>query len=202
MIHRMRPGRRASTALALLVLALLLLGTRFQADLQTSEVRYTGSDEPGSWSGRAPIESLELEFDDADLTGARLRLEVDPARFDSGNLIRDANARRAVFETHRFSRIVFVSSAVRVGGVGPDAARLPDGASRELTVAGELTMHGVTRTVEIPVSVARQGDALGVSGSFALLLSDYAMTRPSLFGRRVDDRIEVAVELVATLEAR
>ena len=76
---------------------------------------------------------------------------------------------------------------------------LPDGAERALTLTGTLDLHGVERSVEVPVLVRRDGDRLAVTGGFSVRLSDYDMTAPSIFGRGVDDEVTIRFDLVVAL---
>jgi polyisoprenoid-binding protein YceI len=56
------------------------------------------------------------------------------------------------------------------------------------TAAGELTIHGVTRTVQIPVDAERNGSVVTVVGSIEIVFSDYGMTSPqSMAVLSVDD---------------
>ena len=64
---------------------------------------------------------------------------------------------------------------------------------------GNLTMHGVTNEVRIPVTVSREGDALTATGEFAVLLSDYEMMRPSFFGNTVNDEVALAFDITLSL---
>lgn len=173
-------------------------GDLLRAQMQEqSRVRYHASDPRDAWTGTAPIEALELRFDVADLRRLRLRVEVPAGAFDSGNFIRDANARRALFEAARFPWIVFEAERAQAADGVP--ADLPDGASRELTLEGMLTLHGVTRPLSPSVRVTRRGDLLTAETSFDVRLSDFDMRRPSLLGVVVDDLVRVEVEIDAIL---
>jgi len=157
-------------------------------------VAYRAADPRGSWEGRAPISSLSLRFDDAALQTASLTAAVDPGAFNSGNFIRDANARRAVFETHLYPEATFRATALHA-----DAGTLRPGEARDVTLKGPLTLHGVTREVSVPARVTRQGDTVHATGSFPVRLSDFQMTRPSFLGITVFDQVEVSFEVRGTL---
>ena len=161
-----------------------------------SAVVYEASDERESWQGEAPVERLTLRFDDENVREGMLEIAVEPGRFSSGNLIRDANARRAVFETSEYPEAVFRSERIE-----SHYETLPDGATREMRVVGVLTMHGVSKPVRVPVTVTRKGDTLLATGTFEVLLSDYEMTRPSFLGNTVDDAVRVAFEIGGRLKA-
>ena len=186
---------RLARSLLLLTLP-LLLATRYAVTLTPeSTVTYQAADSRDSWTGRAPVESLSLVFDDTNLQNSALEISVNPGKFDSGNFIRDANARRAVFETGAYPEISFVATGLRA-----DPATLPVEGTRTVVLAGTLTMHGVSRPLEVPVSVARTGGNLRATGSFEVRLSDYEMTRPDLFGIKVNDEVTISFDVVGALE--
>lgn len=186
---------RTLRVMALVIIVPLLVATRYQAELlPESVVAYHASDGRDRWSGRAPISSLQLTFDETRLSRTRLVVVVEPAQFNSGNFIRDANARRAVFNTDTYPTITFTATAI---SADPDT--LPSGATRQLLVRGTLAMHGVERGLELPVTVSRDGNRFRASGEFSVLLSDFGMTRPRFFTLVVDDLVRVSFEVHGTL---
>ena len=180
------------------VLALLLLSTSTLAQSVTvapeSVVVYSASDDSNSWEGRAPVESVVLSLNPDDVRSSSLTVTLEPDEFDSGNLIRDTNARRTVFETGEYPEITFTAENVAAEGNS-----LADGEQKEVTLRGDLTMHGVTREVRIPASVSRDGNTLKATGEFAVLLSDYEMTQPSFFGNTVNDEVTLSFDITLTL---
>lgn len=180
----------------LALLALALLGpahAQVTAALEPgSTVTYRAADPRGSFEGRAPVEGLELRFDPAAPQEASLRVVVRPERFASGIFIRDVNAQRTVFETAKYPEASFVLTSA----AGP---ALPEAGSVRLSLSGELTLHGVTRPLEVEVQLERSGEALRATGSFELLLSNYGMRRPSFLFWTVDDRVEVRFALALRL---
>ena len=57
---------------------------------------------------------------------------------------------------------------------------------------GELTIHGVTNEVEIPIEARWSGDVIDVAGSLEIVLADYEMDAP--------ERPFVSVDEVGTME--
>jgi len=52
---------------------------------------------------------------------------------------------------------------------------------RAVSRAGDLTIHGVTKRVEIPVQASRSGDVVTVTGSVPIVFADYGVTPPTSF---------------------
>lgn len=197
---RLRPALIATALIAAGLASLLGAASaeRFRGTLlEGSLVRYDASAGWEAWQGVAPARIERLSFDDGDLASLRLEIRVAADEFESGNFFRDRNARRVVFETADHPDVIFELDEVAATD-GPPGA-LPDGAERALTLTGTLDLHGVRRTVDVPVTVRREGDRLAVTGGFAVLISDYAMTAPSVFGRGVDDEVTIRFDLVVAL---
>jgi polyisoprenoid-binding protein YceI len=97
-----------------------------------------------------------------------------------------------VLDVAKFPSIAFVSSAVtgRAAGAG----------AYELEVAGDLTLHGVTRRISVPVRVALQPDGLlKATGGFALRQTNFGITPVSVAGVvNVKDELRIDFEIVAT----
>ena len=50
-----------------------------------------------------------------------------------------------------------------------------------VTATGDLTLHGVTREVQIPMEGQLVGDRVAVVGSIEIVFADYDMDTPSAF---------------------
>ncbi len=87
-----------------------------------------------------------IRLDEADLAGSSVEVEIDAASIDTRQEQRDAHLRSAdFFDVDRFPVITFRSRAVEASGEG------------RFTVAGELTMHGVTREVVLEATDEGRG---------------------------------------------
>jgi polyisoprenoid-binding protein YceI len=56
-----------------------------------------------------------------------------------------------------------------------------DGATFTATARGQLTLHGVTNDVTIPIKAKRSGDVVVVSGSLPIAFADYGISKPNSF---------------------
>jgi polyisoprenoid-binding protein YceI len=156
-----------------------------------SFVRYEASRPGEVWLGKAPIDQLILKLDPDHLQSAQVTITIHSGSFNSGNILRDTNARRTVFDSQEFPEISFSSQRVI-----STSNRLLEGTEQELRLVGTLLLHGLRKPLEITVVVFREGQSLDVSGSFSIKLSDYGMSRPSLFGVLVDDRVAITFSLL------
>jgi polyisoprenoid-binding protein YceI len=79
-----------------------------------------------------------------------------------------------------------------------DAAVPASGQVSTVDATGELTMHGVTQTVTVPLQAALSGDGVQVSGSIPVTFSDYGVEAPSLGFVSVEDKGTVEFLVKAT----
>lgn len=139
-----------------------------------------------SFTGRAPVEMIALSIKDERLV---LQVVVNPARFDSNNLMRDGFARATVFETKIYPKIVFTTSS--------DLTALE---AQQLELAGTLSMHGVAKDVVIPVRLEHDEQTIMATGTFAVKLSDFNMKRPQVGKVFIEDEISITFSLTTTLD--
>ncbi len=65
----------------------------------------------------------------------------------------------------------------------------------EVTVKGSLTIHGVTREVEITGSLQRSGPYLICNATFPVRVADYDITIPRILIRNIAEIVEVTVNM-------
>ena len=113
-----------------------------------------------------------LAMDGADLANSRVEASIDAASLNTRDPQRDAHLKSAdFFDVEKFPTLSFRSTGV---------TRLADG---ELAVAGQLTIHGVTRNVvfhvEGPTAQAQDpwgNTRLGLSATAKINRKDFGLT--------------------------
>lgn len=106
-----------------------------------------------------------------------LRMEVDLTKLRSDESRRDNRIRTQGLESDRFPKATFASAGDVA--VPADAA---NGGEFDAEVEGDLTLHGVTKRVEIPVTGRLSDGTLEVAGSFAFPMSMFAIDPPNIGG--------------------
>jgi polyisoprenoid-binding protein YceI len=113
-----------------------------------------------------------LTLDEGDLTRSRLEVSIDAASINTREPQRDGHLKSAdFFDVEKFPTLTFKSNSIARTGEG------------ELTVAGDLTIHGVTR----PVTFAVEGPTpagkdpwgntrIGASATAKINRKDYGLT--------------------------
>ena len=74
--------------------------------------------------------------------------------------------------------------------------------SYDLTVLGELTLHGVTKAVTVPVRLEAQGDTLSATGKMVVKQTDFGIEPTSAAGGlvRVEDEVVLTFRIGARAE--
>ena len=144
------------------------------------------SDAVGRTSALTGTVTLAKEGDDLKATAAELEVDLTQLKSDIGqrdNRIKDLGLESNKFPTSNFE----LSTPVAV----PAAAL--NGSQAKVEVVGDLTLHGVTKSVTIALDVQLDGDRIELVGSLSFPFSDFGMTPPNIGGF-------VTVEPDATLE--
>jgi hypothetical protein len=68
------------------------------------------------------------------------------------------------------------------------------GASQNAKATGKLTIHGITRDVEIPGTIEKQKDKLLMKAKFIVKLADYKIEIPQLLWQNIAEQVEVTLD--------
>jgi polyisoprenoid-binding protein YceI len=156
-------------------------GYRVHEVLNGADVTVAGS--TGDVTGSVVIAGGDLT--DADVT-------VDVASITTDRSQRDSYFRDDVMDVEANPTATFSVTEV---------ADLPEltGTPVTVPVTGELTLAGVTRTVQTEISVVRTATGVDASGSVPVIFGDHGIDAPSLGFVRVDDQGSVEFFLHLTL---
>ena len=88
--------------------------------------------------------------------------------------MRDGQLGRQGIQTDQFPTATFLlTEPIELGSVPPEGEPI------FATAVGDLTLHGVTRNVSIPLAAVQQGDVVGVAGSLTFTWEDFGMEQPT-----------------------
>ena len=68
--------------------------------------------------------------------------------------------------------------------------------TQQVKAAGKLTIHGVTRDVEVPGTIEVSGNKLILKAKFLVKLEDYKITVPQVVWDKIAQQVEVTLEFV------
>lgn len=119
--------------------------------------------------------TLEGSGNDAKLTAGNLT--VDTTTIQSDESRRDNRLRNEGLQTDQYPTATFkVTQPVAV----PAAALA--GTATDVTLVGDLTLHGVTKSVQIPAQAQLADGKIQVAGTLTFPLSDFGITPPNVGG--------------------
>ena len=102
--------------------------------------------------------------------------------FKSGNSSLDSNSYR-VLEALRIPNIVFRSSEI-VESLDV------------INVSGTISFHGIEKDLNVLLDKSTENDSISLTGKFIIYLSDFNVERPSLLLQKINNEIEIQINLI------
>ena len=124
--------------------------------------------------GRTPDLTGSLTLSGTQITSVEISANLQALQSDDRR--RDGQLGRQGIETDQFPKATFKLTAP-IQLVSAPA----DGQTITATATGELTLHGVTKTVDVPIQAKVSGNAVTVAGSIEIQFADYGISPPSSF---------------------
>jgi polyisoprenoid-binding protein YceI len=122
--------------------------------------------------GRTPGVDGALTIAGTQITEVRLVADFEQLRSDSSD--RDSSLRDQALETNTFPEASFVlTTPIELDSIPADGETITTDAT------GDLTLHGVTNTVTIPLEATLVGDTIAVVGRAPVAFADYDIDAPT-----------------------
>lgn len=172
-----------------LLLGLVLLGSTCPAQAQSKYLTKTGTI---SFFSASPIEDIEARNQQAaavlDLATSQVAFTVPIKGFVFKRTLMQEHFNENYLESDKFPKATFTG---RFTGFDASAT-----SSRPVQVEGDLTIHGVTRKVQVPGTLELKGNQLVVFASFPVATADYNIEIPFLVRDHIAKVITVKVSLM------
>jgi polyisoprenoid-binding protein YceI len=124
--------------------------------------------------GRTPDVTGSMTIAGTAVTAATLEADLTTLQSDDQN--RDGQLRRQGIQTGQFPTATFtITEPIELGSIPADGQEI------EVTAKGQLTLHGQTQAVEVPMKARLSGDVITVSGSIPIVFADYGIQKPESF---------------------
>lgn len=148
----------------------------------------------GTATGKFDITAGEISGDSANPAAGTVNIVLDAQSYDSGNPFRD-DAVFGLLDARAYPTITFQSTALQ--NVATSSAN-----AGTATVVGNLTLHGTTRPVSVPIKMALDSTGhLTADGAITFNYADYGVKVPSLMGMTAANEVTVAFHIVAVPSA-
>lgn len=135
------------------------------------------------------LEEIEKSSLKATIHAARLAVKDDISDKDRREIER--TMQEEILESSSYPEIVYECSQI--------AATKNGEGQYSVTLNGDLTLHGVTRSLAVPARVVLDGDSLRAFGNFSLRQTDYELKLASVAGGvlKVKDEIKFSFNILA-----
>jgi polyisoprenoid-binding protein YceI len=124
--------------------------------------------------GRTPKVNGSLTLAGSTVSAVSITADLTVLASDSAQ--RDDQLRRQAIQTDTFPTATFtLTQPIALGSLPAD------GTTVSATANGNLTIHGVTKGVQISIQAQRRGGIIAVAGSLPIVFGDYGFQGPSSF---------------------
>jgi polyisoprenoid-binding protein YceI len=140
----------------------------------------------------------EAQVNPDDIERSSLKVTIQAASLTVRDDISDKDRReieramqQEIIETSTYPEIIYECSNIAATKAGEG--------QYSVTLNGDLTLHGVTRSQTVPARVALNGDSLRAFGNFSLLQTDYDLKLASVAGGalRVKDELKFSFNILS-----
>jgi polyisoprenoid-binding protein YceI len=122
--------------------------------------------------GRTPAVTGEITIADTSVQSATFTADLTQLSSDESR--RDNRIKTSGIETDTFPEATFTLTAPI------DLGSPEEGAEVNVTATGDLTLHGVTRSIEVPIDARWNGDTIDIAGGVPIVFADYDITAPQV----------------------
>lgn len=130
---------------------------------------------------------------------------INLASVKTGIELRDKYLRETYLETQKFPAATFTLKRIH----SPSAVNLSEAKTITCMITGDMTLHGVTREITIPVTFVYtpeniaaknelKGNLLTYSTEYTIRLSDYQIEIPAIRGDRISEEITIFAVIVSS----
>lgn len=163
-------------------------GQTFTITPENSKIEFIGSKVTGSHNGSFQKFSGEIHYT-GDPTTSHVNVTMDTASITTDDPKLTEHLKTAdFFDVAKFPQAKFESTAIKPGG--------DKGASH--TVTGNLTLHGVTKSVSFPATIAATPDAVTVNSDFAINRKEFGINYAGAADNLIRDDVVLKLTIRGT----
>lgn len=152
-----------------------------------STLGFVGVADGASFEGRFGKWDADIAFDPADLAGSHVSVTIDMRSADSGDPTRDL----PLLEPSWFSVVLFPTATFTTDAITTDG-------SGAYVAEGTLTIRGHAEKVDLPFTLAIEGDTAMMQGSVTIDRSKFQLGAGSWQDRSVANEVQVKVSVTAS----
>lgn len=163
-------------------------GQKYLITPENSRIEFIGSKVTGSHNGSFQKFSGDINYT-GDPTTSSVNVMIDTNSIMSDDPKLTEHLKTAdFFDVANYPEAKFESTAIKPGG--------DKGASH--TITGNLTMHGVTKSVSFPATIAATPDAITVNSNFAINRKDFGINYAGATNNLIRDEVVLTLTIRGT----
>jgi polyisoprenoid-binding protein YceI len=170
----------------ILIISLVLLSGNSFAQKYTTEKTFI------SFFSDAAIEDIKADNKKAssifNAATGDIAFSVPIKDFEFAKSLMKEHFNEKYMDTEKYPKSTFQG---KVTGFDPQASGVQNAKAQ-----GKLSIHGVTKDVEIPGTIEKQGDKLLMKSKFVVKLEDYKIEIPQLLWQNIAEQVEVTIDFV------
>ncbi len=161
-------------------------GQRYLITPDSSEIKFVGSKVTGSHNGSFKKFSGTIDFTgQPEASRVTINIDTDSLETDTPDLTKHLKT-ADFFDVAKYPQATFVSTEIKAGG--------EKGASH--TITGNLTLHGVTKSITFPATIAISPGAITVDSTFSINRKNFGINYAGASDNLIRD------DVVLTLKVR
>jgi polyisoprenoid-binding protein YceI len=162
---------------------------------ENATIGFIGSKVTGSHTGGFKLFKGTFEVVPANLESSKITAEIDTnSIFTDNDRLTNHLKSPEFFDVAKFPTSTFVSTGIDTGGKD---AKAKDATH---TVTGNLTLHGVTKSISFPAKIVVSGDKATLESDFFINRKDFGITYPGKANDLIRD--EVVIKLAVHTAAK
>ena len=162
-------------------------GQKYIITPQNSQIAFVGSKVTGSHNGSFGDFSGQIDYNGTpEQSRVNIKIKSDSITTDTPDLTKHLKT-PDFFDVAKYPESSFVSTAIKAGGEG--------GASH--TVTGNLTLHGVTKSVTFPATINVTPDVATVDSTFSINRKDFGINYAGAADNAIRDNVVMTLKIRA-----
>lgn len=147
-----------------------------------------------SFYSKAPLENIEAHTQTAasvlDKKTGQMEFSVLIKSFQFEKALMHEHFNENYLESDKFSKSVFEGRIQE-----PSKVDFSQDGNYTVSVTGQLTIHGETKTITTPVTFIVQKSVVNAVADFSIVLSDYKISIPGVMKDKISKTVKIVVKL-------
>lgn len=163
-------------------------GQKYAITPQNSKIEFIGSKVTGSHNGSFQKFNGEIHYANNDPAQSHVTITIDTPSVQADDPKLTEHLKTPdFFDVAKYPEAKFESTAIKAGG--------EKGASH--TVTGNLTLHGQTKSITFPATIAVSGDTATVDANFAINRKDFGINYAGALDNAIRDEVVMTLRIRA-----